>query len=190
MLVVISGPSGSGKTSIAREILKRFPKIKESISATTRPMRKGEVDGKDYYFLDRKDFEKRISANGFLEYAEYAGELYGTPREPVDNALANGQTILLEIEVKGARIVRAAFPNALTLFVQPPSLSEARRRLVARHRGESEAEIDRRMEIARQEMACADEFGHRVENADLETAIDQAAKIITDAWKCQVPAKK
>lgn len=182
MLVVVSGPSGSGKTTIVRALLERLP-VRRSVSATTRPIREGEVNGKNYYFLSRKEFEDRIARGGFLEYAEYAGQLYGTPRAPVEQALERGETIILEIEVQGARIVRKAFPEALTIFIRPPGLEEAERRLRDRHRGESEAEIQRRMEIARREMACAGEFDHQVVNDDLETAIGETAQIITDAWK-------
>ncbi len=177
MLVVISGPSGSGKTTIVRALLKRLP-VAKSVSATTRPRLEGEVNGKDYFFLSRAKFQERIAQDGFLEHAEYAGELYGTPRDAVEAALSRSETILLEIEVQGARLVRKAVPDALTLFILPPSLDECRRRLVARHRGETEAEIERRMEIARREIACAGEFEHQVVNDDLETAIGQVAQII------------
>ena len=178
---MISGPSGSGKTTIAQALIERL-RSKRSVSATTRPMRAGEVDGKNYYFLSRKEFEDRISQGGFLEHAEYAGQLYGTPRKPVEDALSRGETILLEIEVQGARSVRKAFPDALTIFVRPPSLEEAKRRLLSRGR-EGEAEIDRRMEIARRELDCAGEFDYQVVNDDLEAAIQQAAGIITEEWK-------
>ena len=182
MLVVVSGPSGSGKTTIVQALLERLP-VRRSVSATTRPIREGEVNGKNYYFLSRKEFEDRVAQGGFLEYAEYAGQLYGTPRAPAEQALGRGETFILEIEVRGARIVRKAFPEALTIFIRPPGLEEAERRLRDRHRGESEPEIQRRMEIARREMACAGEFDHQVVNDDLETAIGETAQIITDAWK-------
>ena len=182
LLVVISGPSGSGKTTIVREVLKRLP-VRRSVSATTRPMREGEEEGKNYTFLTREEFERRIARNGFLEHAEYAGQRYGTPRAAVEEALARGETIILEIEIQGARIIRRTFPEALTIFILPPSLEEAERRIRKRHRGEGEAEIRRRMEIARQEMECAREFGHQVVNEDLEAAIAEVAKIIAEAWK-------
>jgi guanylate kinase len=181
MLVVISGPSGSGKTSIVRALLGRL-NFRRSVSATTRPIREGEVNGTSYHFLSRKEFEDRVAQGGFLEFAEYAGQLYGTPRRPVEEALSRGETILLEIEVQGARSVRKAFPDAVTVFVQPPSPEEARRRLLDRHR-EGEAEIARRMEIAQRELACAGEFDHQVVNDDLEAAIAETVSIIGNEQK-------
>jgi guanylate kinase len=154
--------------------------VKRSISATTRPIRDGEKEGEDYRFLRRKEFQDRIASGGFVEHAQYAGEFYGTPRAPLEAAISRGETVLLSIDVQGARSIRVAFPDAVTIFVRPPSLEEAKRRLMGRHR-EREAEIDRRMEIACKELECAGEFDYQVVNDDLDTAIDETAKIITRA---------
>jgi len=175
-LVVISGPSGAGKTSVCRA-LKQRPEVEFSVSATTRKRREGERDGVDYHFLERDDFQKRIGENQFLEWASYNGKLYGTPRWPMDAALARGRTFLLEIEVKGTRQLRERGVEGLYVFIAPPSIDELRRRLV--HRGSNEAaEIEQRVRIAKDELRAAREaVGGRplydviLENVDLATTI-------------------
>lgn len=127
-LVVISGPSGAGKTSVCRA-LKQHPQVEFSVSATTRAMRAGERDGIDYHFLPRDDFQRRLAENQFLEWATYNGNMYGTPRWPMDQALARGQTFLVEIEVKGTRQLRERGIEGLYVFIAPPSIDELRRRL-------------------------------------------------------------
>jgi len=175
-LVVISGPSGAGKTSVCR-VLKGDPQVEFSVSATTRQMREGEQDGVDYHFLTRQAFEERLAADQFLEHAEYNGNLYGTPRWPMDDALARGKTFLLEIEVEGTRQLRRRGVAGLYLFIQPPSIGELRRRLERRGTNAAE-EITQRVAIAEQEMTAAREqlgggplYDHFVENADLEATI-------------------
>ncbi|MBL9076918.1 MAG: guanylate kinase [Planctomycetes bacterium] len=154
-LVVISGPSGAGKTSVCRA-LKQHPDVEFSVSATTRTMRQGEVDGVDYHFLSREDFQRRLGENQFLEWASYNGNLYGTPRWPMDAALARGKVFLLEIEVKGTRQLRERGVSGLYVFIAPPDIGELRRRLERRGSNEA-AEIDARVAIAVQEIAAAQE---------------------------------
>ena len=152
-LVVISGPSGAGKTSVCRA-LKQHPDVEFSVSATTRAMRPGERDGVDYHFLDRADFQRRIAENQFLEWASYNDNLYGTPRWPMDAALARGKTFLVEIEVEGTRQLRQRGVEGLYVFIAPPDIEELRRRLVRRGSNAPE-EIEQRVRIAEREIAAA-----------------------------------
>jgi len=182
-LVVISGPSGAGKTSVCR-VLKESAGVEFSVSATTRPMRAGEQDGVDYHFLTREVFEQRMAEDQFLEHAEYNGNLYGTPRWPMDDALARGKTFLLEIEVDGTRQLRDRGVDGLYLFIEPPSIDELRRRLQRRGTNAA-AEIDQRVAIAREEISAAREevaggplYGHFIENVDLEATIASVKELI------------
>ena len=170
-LTVITGPSGVGKGTLVNQLLQRHPEIWLSISATTRLPRTGEADGVQYVFLSRDDFEQRVAAGGFLEWAEFAGNLYGTPRQPVEAKLAEGRPVLLEIELEGARQVRQSFPAAFQLFLKPPSLAELERRI--RGRGtDSEEAIVRRLERARVELAAEAEFDAALINGDLHGALE------------------
>ena len=182
-LVVISGPSGAGKTSVCRE-LKKNPNVEFSVSATTRAMRDGEVDGVDYHFLTREDFARRMEENQFLEWASYNGNLYGTPRWPMDAALARGKTFLVEIEVAGTRQLRERAVDGFYLFIAPPSIEELRRRLVSRGSNEAE-EIDQRVKIAEDEIAAARTevaglplYDVIVENAVLADTIQEVEKLL------------
>jgi guanylate kinase len=175
-LVVISGPSGAGKTSVCRA-LKQAPGVEFSVSATTRAMRAGEREGIDYHFLSREDFQRRLAENQFLEWATYNGNLYGTPRWPMDQALAQGRTFLVEIEVKGTRQLRERGQEGLYVFIAPPSIDELRRRLQLRGSNDA-AEIEQRVRIAEDELAAAREsVGGRplydviLENRDLDQTI-------------------
>lgn len=182
-LVVISGPSGAGKTSVCRA-LKLRPDVEFSVSATTRAMRDGESDGIDYHFLSREDFQRRVAENQFLEWASYNGNLYGTPRWPMDAALARGKTFLLEIEVKGTRQLRERGVPGLYVFIAPPSLGELRLRLERRGSNPA-AEIDQRVRLAEEEIAASREvvagvpmYDVTVENRDLAQTIRQVEGLI------------
>jgi guanylate kinase len=168
-LTVLTGPSGVGKGTLVRGLLARHRELWLSISATTRPPRQGEEEGVHYFFLTPERFEQQVREGGFLEWASFAGNFYGTPRSSVEQRLTAGQPVLLEIEVDGARQVRESYPAALRIFVAPPSFEELERRI--RGRGtEAEQAIQRRLARARQELAAAQEFDAVLVNDDLETA--------------------
>ncbi|MFN4865665.1 MAG: guanylate kinase [Cyanobium sp.] len=176
-LSVITGPSGVGKGTLVSRLLARHPRIWLSVSATTRAPRPGEVEGESYFFLSREHFERQVVAGGFLEWAEFAGNLYGTPREPVERQLAAGRPVLLEIELEGARQVRRSFPAGFQVMIQPPSLEELERRI--RGRGtDAEAAIHRRLERAREELAAAAEFDATLVNGDLELALAELERLL------------
>lgn len=175
-VAVITGPSGVGKGTLVRRLLERHSEIWLSVSATTRSPRQGEQDGRDYFFLSRPDFERRIADGDFLEWAEFAGNLYGTPRQSVQRHLEQGP-VLLEIELEGARQVRQSFPAALQIFLAPPNFAELERRI--RCRGtDSETAIARRLERAREELAAAAEFDAVLVNGDLEEALLQLERLL------------
>ena len=177
-LLVISGPSGSGKSTIARELLNRLDLV-FSVSATTRLPRSGERHGVHYEFVSRRDFDSMVKRGELLEWAEYNNRLYGTPALPVDAAMEQGEDVLLEIEIQGARQVREKRPDAEMFFVTPPSLEELQRRL--RRRGDtSEPDIEDRLRIAEAEMVEAPElFDHIIINEDLQKAIEETIELVT-----------
>ncbi|MEZ5988228.1 MAG: guanylate kinase [Planctomycetota bacterium] len=175
-LVVISGPSGSGKTTICRRLVEH-PGVEMSVSATTRGQRAAEVDGRDYWFLDADEFERRVRAGDFLEHAEYNGNRYGTLRSEVEARLGAGKTVILEIEVQGTRQLQQHGVQAIYLFVMPPSPEELERRLRDRHT-EDDATIRRRLRIAREEMDMAHLYDHVIVNDDLEGAVRTALQYI------------
>jgi guanylate kinase len=176
-LTVITGPSGVGKGTLVGQLLQRHPRIWLSVSATTRPPREGEVEGQSYFFLSRERFEQQVAEGGFLEWAEFAGNLYGTPRAPVEAQLAAGRPVLLEIELEGARQVRQSFPAGFQLFIEPPSFEELERRI--RGRGtDSEEAIARRLARARVELAAAPEFDAVLVNGDLNAALAELEQLM------------
>jgi guanylate kinase len=166
---VITGPSGVGKGTLISQLLERVPGLELSVSATTREPREGEVDGRDYHFLTPDEFDQRIEREDFLEFATYSGNRYGTLRSEVRKRLEAGHSVVLEIEVQGARQVRAAMRESIQVFIAPPDPAVLRERLESRG-ADSAAAIDARLEVAEQELAAQGEFAHCVTNADLECA--------------------
>lgn len=174
---VITGPSGVGKGTLIRGLMERLPQLELSVSATTRAPRPGEMDGTDYHFLSSEEFERRVLAGEFVEHADYAGRRYGTLRSELESRVAEGVPVVLEIEVQGARQVRAAMGEAVQVFIAPPSLKALRTRLIGRGTDGSE-EVERRLEVAERELAARDEFAHVVVNDRLEEALSELAKIV------------
>jgi guanylate kinase len=168
-LVVVSGPSGAGKSTLIRACLEAVPELVYSVSATTRKPREGEVDGRDYIFLSREEFEKWIDEGRLLEWAEYSGNLYGTPEQKVEEYLESGRSVILEIELQGAREVREKRPDAVMVFVRAPSLEETRKRLEGRATEDDKA-LETRMMTALKEVEARSEFDYEVVNAEREQA--------------------
>jgi guanylate kinase len=174
---VITGPSGVGKGTLISRLLDRVPGLALSISATTRSPREGEVDGRDYHFLTPEEFDRRIDAGDFVEFATYSGKHYGPLRSEVERCLADGRSVVLEIEVQGAQQVRASDLESVQIFIAPPDPSQLRRRLEGRGTDSSEA-IDTRLETAELELAAQGDFDHRVVNDDLDTAANELERIV------------
>jgi guanylate kinase len=177
---VITGPSGVGKGTLIRGLMERLPALELSVSATTRPPRPGEREGVDYHFLSAEDFDRRVGEGQFVEHADYAGRRYGTLRSELDERLQAGTPVVLEIEVQGARQVRAAMPEAVQVFIAPPSLEALRTRLVGRGTDDPE-EVQRRLRVAEQELGAQPEFGHVVVNDRLDEALEELSEIVTSA---------
>jgi guanylate kinase len=173
---VITGPSGVGKGTLISELCRQFPNLRLSVSATTRPPRSGEQDGREYHFLSPEEFERRVAAGEFLEHAEYAGNRYGTLRSEVEKG-----PVVLEIEVQGARQVREALPDAVQAFIAPPSTDALRERLVARGTDGPEV-IRRRLAEAEEELRAKDEFQHVVVNDDLGRAAAELSDLVATIW--------
>jgi len=178
VLLVLSGPSGVGKGTVSKRLKSRFPDLWLSVSWTTRAPRVGEVDGVDYRFVTREQFEAERDAGGFFEWFEVFGDLKGTPRRPVEEHLEAGQDVLLEIDVQGALKVKGLERSAVLVFLMPPSLEELHRRLQGRGT-ESPDALARRLAAAEVEMARAPEFDHVVENDDLERVVGEVAGILS-----------
>ncbi|MGA7705792.1 MAG: guanylate kinase [Solirubrobacteraceae bacterium] len=174
---VITGPSGVGKGTLIRGLMERLPRLELSVSATTRAPRPGELNGADYHFLSSEEFERRVGDGDFVEHADYAGRRYGTLRSELEGRVEEGVPVVLEIEVQGARQVRAAMPEAVQVFIAPPSLEALRTRLIGRGT-DSSVEVERRLAVAEQELAARDEFAHVVVNDRLEDALDALVAIV------------
>jgi guanylate kinase len=172
-ILVITGPSGVGKGTLIKGLLERVPGLELAVSATTRKPREGEVNGVDYHFLSDADFDRRVAAGEFVEHAEYAGNRYGTLRSELTRP-AGG--IVLEIDVQGARQVREELPEAVLIFIEPPSFEDLERRLAGRASDRPE-QIERRLAAARDELAAAGEFDHRIVNDDLQSALQELSEL-------------
>ncbi|HUH80510.1 MAG TPA: guanylate kinase [Solirubrobacteraceae bacterium] len=177
-MFVITGPSGVGKGTLIRGLRERLPQLELSVSATTRAPRPGERDGIDYHFLSGARFDELVGADQFVEHADYAGRRYGTLRSELEERVRRGVPVVLEIEVQGARQVRAAMPQAVQVFISPPSLEALRERLQGRGTDDRE-EVDRRLRVAEQELAAQPEFAHVVVNDDLARATGELYEIVT-----------
>jgi guanylate kinase len=178
-LIVLAGPSGVGKSSVVAALRERLPDLHFSVSATTRAPRAGEVDGRDYRFVGNAGFDELIARGDLLEWAEIHGGLQrsGTPREPVERALAEGRPVLVEVDLHGARALKAALPEAVSVFVEPPSLAELERRL--RERGtESPEQFARRLQTAREELAARAEFDVALVNDDVKAVADRLVDLL------------
>ena len=180
-LTVLSGPSGVGKDSVIELIRARSPWIKLSVSVTTRKMRDYETDGEHYHFVNRTEFQRLIDGGQLLEWAEFAGNLYGTPRAQVEGWLAQGRPVLLKIDLQGARQVRAAMPEAQLVFLAPPSVDELKRRLVGRGTDDEET-IRRRLAHADEELAAEKEFDRTVVNDFVERAADELVGLLGSSF--------
>jgi guanylate kinase len=174
---VITGPSGVGKGTLIRSLRERHPELELSVSATTRAPRIGELDGVDYHFLEPAEFDRRVRAGEFVEHAEYAGHRYGTLRSELESRAAAGAPVVLEIDLQGARQVRAAMPEATQVFVSPPSFDELRLRLVGRGTDDP-AKVAERLALAETELQAESEFHHVIVNDRLETAVSELLGVI------------
>lgn len=177
ILFVVSAPAGCGKDTILEKVLERCENLHYSVSATSRAMREGEVDGKSYFFRTREQFRDMLDNSELLEYTEYCGNYYGTPKQTVLDTLESGKDVVLKIEVEGAANVKKIFPEAVLIFILPPSMTELERRL---HKRGTEAEeiIQKRLKIAENEMKFAPQYDYVVVNGDLDAAIDDFITVI------------
>ena len=177
-LIVVSAPSGAGKTTIVKAILEKYPSMLFSVSAATRPRRETEIDGRDYFFLSRQDFERRISVGELVEWEEIYGNLYGTLKSEVDKALSRGKAMLFDIDVKGGLSIKRTYPtDSVLIFVKPPSIEILEARLRDR-KTEDETTFRRRMDRVAMELDLASQFDYQVVNDDLHTAITEVDKLV------------
>lgn len=177
LLIILSAPSGCGKSTVVQKLLEKRPGLRFSVSATTRRPREGEVDGKDYYFITRERFAEMVEKGEFLEHAEYVENCYGTPRAPVERELAAGHDVLLDIEIQGAMQVHGKMPEAVMVFLLPPSFEELEKRLVLRGKDSPEV-IRERLEVARRECAEAPKYDYRIVNDDVDRAVAEFDAVI------------
>jgi guanylate kinase len=184
---VITGPSGVGKGTLIARLLAAVPELELSISATTRDPREGEEDGRDYHFLTESEFQRRVDADDFLEYATYAGNRYGTLRSAVESRLDDGRSVVLEIEVQGASQVRQSMPAAVQIFIAPPDPAVLRERLVGRAT-DSEEEIEKRLRRAEVELEARNDFPHVIVNDEVEGAAEELERLVRRELAAAGPA--
>jgi len=184
VLIVISGPSGAGKGTICKKLIEKNKNIYLSVSATTRSPREGEIDGVNYYFITKEEFERRVKENGFIEYAEVHGNFYGTPRVNVDKMLEEGKDVILEIDIQGALQVKENFKEGIFIFILPPSMEELKRRIIKRG-SETEESLMTRFKNAYKEINYVSKYNYAVVNDTLELAVAKVEAIIA-AEKCRV----
>lgn len=184
VLIVISGPSGAGKGTICKKLIEKNKNIYLSVSATTRSPREGEIDGVNYYFITKEEFERRVKENGFIEYAEVHGNFYGTPRVNVDKMLEEGKDVILEIDIQGALQVKENFKEGVFIFILPPSMEELKRRIIKRG-SETEESLMTRFKNAYKEINYVSKYNYAVVNDTLELAVSKVEAIIA-AEKCRV----
>lgn len=184
ILFVVSGPSGCGKDTVIQELMKKRKKLWLSISCTSREMRPGEINEKDYYFLSKDEFEDKIKNDELLEYAEYAGNYYGTPREHIEKHLSDGEDVVLVIEIVGALKIKELLPDTLFIFILPPSMKELRKRLTGRGT-ESKDKIDKRFKRAYEEINAVNDYNYVVVNDDVENAVEKINAILISE-ECRV----
>ena len=184
LLVVISAPAGCGKDTVIAELKKADDTVKQSISMTTRAPREGETDGVDYYFTSVENFEKNISQDGFLEYVKYGVNYYGTPKKAIEEGVAEGKSVILKIEVEGAGNVRKIYPDAVSIFIMPPSMKELKKRLVGR-KTETKELILNRFKRAYQEINELAQYNYVVTNDEIENAANKMSSILISE-KCRV----
>ncbi|MBF0494798.1 MAG: guanylate kinase [Candidatus Omnitrophica bacterium] len=177
LILIISAPSGAGKTTIANKILKDDPDIKQTVSYTTRTPRTGEKNGREYFFISDEDFKKKIENKEFLEWEENFGKYYGTLKKQAEDILAGGKDVLLSIDVKGGKTVKAAYPASVSVFIMPPSVEALETRLTGRNTEKNE-EIRRRLKEAEREIKAAEEYDYLLVNEDLDKAVAELKTII------------
>lgn len=175
--MVLAGPSGVGKGTVVRELIKQKPEVFLSVSATTRKPRPEEVHDDHYLFLNEIEFQAEISNGNLLEYAQFAGSWYGTPRKPVEDKINSGKTVILEIDLQGARQVKKSMPDAFLVFLKPPSIEELKRRLIDRGT-ENSTELDTRLKVAIGELEAENEFDAVVINEDIQSAVSQLITLL------------
>ncbi len=188
LLVVLSGPSGSGKGTVLKRAMQKNEQLELSVSVTTRAPREGEIDGVNYYFLTPEAFQNLLAEDGLLEWAEFCGNFYGTPREKIEQRLNEGKDVVLEIEVQGAMKVRAAFPDAVLIFNLPPSFEELKNRLTGRQTEPPEV-VEKRLNTAVWEISQAENYGYVIVNDNVEDAANAFLSILSSE-KCKTARNK
>jgi len=180
LLIVISAPSGCGKTTIVRELRRRYPEVEFSVSATTRPKRPREVQGKDYFFLSKEEFKKKIGQGELVEWEEIYGDYYGTLKSEIDRVQRNGMPMLFDVDVKGALTIKKQYPEAVLIFIKPPSMEALKARLMMR-KTESEEALKKRLERVPMELEQGKYFDHSVVNDTVDNAVAEVENIV--GWK-------